>query len=600
MGSATTICSDKTGTLTLNQMTVVEAYVGRKKINPPEDGSQLHSLISLMLNEGIAQNTSGSVFPSKDGGGIEVSGSPTEKAILHWGVKIGMKFDAVRSESKVLHVSPFNSAKKRGGIALQGADSKVRIHWKGAAEIILSSCTGYLDTNGSLQSIEKDREFFQKAIEDMAARSLRCVAVAYRNYEIDFPADDEQQAQWILPDDNLVLLGIVGIKDPCRPGVKDAVKLCTDAGVKVRMVTGDNLQTAKAIAVECGILPSGADATEPNIIEGKTFREMSDKEREQVAKKISVMGRSSPSDKLLLVQTLRKLGEVVAVTGDGTNDAPALHEADIGLSMGIQGTEVAKESSDIIILDDNFSSVVKVVRWGRSVYANIQKFIQFQLTVNVAALVINVVAAISSGDVPLNTVQLLWVNLIMDTLGALALATEPPTDHLMHRSPVGRREPLVTNIMWRNLIIQALYQVGILLVFNFCGISILNLQDDGSGYAHTLNNTLIFNGFVLCQIFNEFNARKPEEMNVFTGVTKNPLFMGIVGGTFILQIIIIEFLGKFTSTVRLDLKLWIISLVVGLFSWPLAMVGKLIPVPETPLAKVFIRPYQRCIAARNA
>ncbi|GFP84392.1 calcium-transporting ATPase 10 plasma membrane-type [Phtheirospermum japonicum] len=205
------------------------------------------------------------------------------------------------------------------------------------------------------------------------------------------------------------------------------------------MVTGDNLQTAKAIALECGILGSDADATEPNLIEGKAFRSLSETQRLNVADKISVMGRSSPNDKLLLVQALRKKGHVVAVTGDGTNDAPALHEADIGLAMGIQGTEVAKESSDIIILDDNFASVVKVVRWGRSVYANIQKFIQFQLTVNVAALIINVVAAVSSGNVPLNAVQLLWVNLIMDTLGALALATEPPTDHLMRRKPVGRR-----------------------------------------------------------------------------------------------------------------------------------------------------------------
>ncbi|KAB1209585.1 Calcium-transporting ATPase 9, plasma membrane-type [Morella rubra] len=194
----------------------------------------------------------------------------------------------------------------------------------------------------------------------MAASSLRCVAIAYRLYDSDkVPVDVEQLAQWILPEDSLVLLAIVGMKDPCRPGVKDAVKICSDAGVKVRMVTGDNLETAKAIAFECGILTSSQDAIEPYIIEGRTFRALSEKEREATAKKITVMGRSSPNDKLLLVQALRKGGEVVAVTGDGTNDAPALHEADIGLSMGIQGTEVAKESSDIIILDDNFASVVK-------------------------------------------------------------------------------------------------------------------------------------------------------------------------------------------------------------------------------------------------
>ncbi|KAI3671679.1 hypothetical protein L1987_87419 [Smallanthus sonchifolius] len=594
MGSATSICSDKTGTLTLNQMTVVEAYVGQKKIDPPEDGLQYHTTVATLLNEGISQNTAGSVFSSKDGTCIEVSGSPTEKAILQWGVKIGMNFDVVRSQSVLLHVSTFNSSKKRGGVALRGADSQARIHWKGAAEIILASCKEYLDADGSLHPTDKDMEYFKRAIEEMAARSLRCVAIAYRNYDIDdVPVDEEQLAEWNLPEDDLVLLAIVGIKDPCRPGVKNAVKICTEAGVKVRMVTGDNIQTAKAIAMECGILASGEDATEPIIIEGKTFHEYSEKEREQASKHLLVMGRSSPSHKLLLVQTLRKLGEVVAVTGDGTNDAPALHEADIGLAMGIQGTEVAKESSDVIILDDNFASVVKVVRWGRSVYANIQKFIQFQLTVNVAALVINVVAAVSSGEVPLNTVQLLWVNLIMDTLGALALATEPPTDHLMHRSPVGRREPLVTNIMWRNLIIQALYQVAVLLVLNFRGTSILNLKKDERGNA--VRNTLIFNTFVLCQIFNEFNARKPEEINVFSGVTKNHIFMGIIGTTFMLQVMIIQFLGKFTSTVRLGWNLWVVSFVIGILSWPLAMVGKLLPVPRTPLARVFSKPYQRCI-----
>nr|GMC63316.1 calcium-transporting ATPase 10, plasma membrane-type [Ipomoea batatas] len=466
MGSATTICSDKTGTLTLNQMTVVDAYIGGKRINPPDDKSQLPQKVIPLLLEGIAQNTTGSVFVS-EGGVPEVSGSPTEKAILQFGVKqLGMNFDAIRSESSIIHAFPFNSEKKRGGVAVKLQDSEVHIHWKGAAEIVLSCCTHYIDANDNVVPLDENEAIsFKKAIEDMATESLRCVAVAYVSYDMDkIPKSEEELSRWELPEGDLILLAILGIKDPCRPGVRDAVQLCIKSGVKVRMVTGDNIQTAKAIALECGILQSDADATEPNLIEGKTFRALSESDRQEVAEKISVMGRSSPNDKLLLVQALRKNGHVVAVTGDGTNDAPALHEADIGLAMGIQGTEVAKESSDIIILDDNFASVVKVVRWGRSVYANIQKFIQFQLTVNVAALIINVVAAVSNGDVPLTAVQLLWVNLIMDTLGALALATEPPTDHLMERPPVGRREPLITNIMWRNLIIQVYH----LFVFLFC------------------------------------------------------------------------------------------------------------------------------------
>ncbi|BAF15709.1 calcium-transporting ATPase 5, plasma membrane-type [Oryza sativa Japonica Group] len=589
MGSATTICSDKTGTLTLNQMTVVEAYFGGKKMDPPDNVQVLSASISSLIVEGIAQNTSGSIFEPENGQDPEVTGSPTEKAILSWGLKLGMRFNDTRTKSSILHVFPFNSEKKRGGVAvhLGGSESEVHIHWKGAAEIILDSCKSWLAADGSKHSMTPEKiSEFKKFIEDMAASSLRCVAFAYRTYEmVDVPSED-RRADWILPEDDLIMLGIVGIKDPCRPGVKDSVRLCAAAGIKVRMVTGDNLQTARAIALECGIL-SDPNVSEPVIIEGKAFRALSDLEREEAAEKISVMGRSSPNDKLLLVKALRKRGHVVAVTGDGTNDAPALHEADIGLSMGIQGTEVAKESSDIIILDDNFASVVRVVRWGRSVYANIQKFIQFQLTVNVAALIINVVAAVSSGNVPLNAVQLLWVNLIMDTLGALALATEPPTDHLMQRPPVGRREPLITNVMWRNLIIMALFQVIVLLTLNFRGTSLLQLKNDNQAHADKVKNTFIFNTFVLCQVFNEFNARKPDELNIFKGITGNHLFMAIVAITVVLQALIVEFLGKFTSTTRLTWQLWLVSIGLAFFSWPLAFVGKLIPVPERPLGDFF-------------
>ncbi|VAH51319.1 unnamed protein product [Triticum turgidum subsp. durum] len=466
-------------------------------------------------------------------------------------------------------------------------DSEVHVYWKGAAELILQSCTSWIGTDGSKQSMtpEKVGEF-KKFIEDMAVASLRCVAFAYRPCEMSDVPKEDQRADWVLPEDNLIMLGIVGIKDPCRPGVQDSIRLCAAAGIKVRMVTGDNLQTARAIALECGIL-TDPNVSEPTIIEGKTFRELSDLEREEVADKISVMGRSSPNDKLLLVKALRNRGHVVAVTGDGTNDAPALHEADIGLSMGIQGTEVAKESSDIIILDDNFATLVRVVRWGRSVYANIQKFIQFQLTVNVAALIINVVSAVSSGDVPLNAVQLLWVNLIMDTLGALALATEPPNNHLMQRPPVGRREPLITNIMWRNLLIMAFYQVAILLTLTFKGLSLLRLEHDNPAHAEILKNTFIFNTFVLCQVFSEFNARKPDELNIFKGIAGNKLFIAIIAITVVLQVLIIEFLGKFTTTVRLSWQLWLVSIGLAFISWPLALVGKLIPVPDRPLLDMF-------------
>ncbi|CAL5087545.1 unnamed protein product [Urochloa decumbens] len=555
MGSATTICSDKTGTLTMNKMTVVEAYLGGTKLDHCDNAGTVCTRVKALLIEGIAQNTNGTVFLPEDEGAAEVTGSPTEKAILSWGLMIGMDFKDMRSKSSILKVLPFNSDKKRAGVAVQVSDTEVHIHWKGAAELLLGSCRSWLTTDGSVQPMSSSKHNeFKKSIDDMAMGSLRCVAFAYCPWEPKM-VPTESLDKWKLPEDDLTLIGVVGIKDPCRPGVRNAVQLCSIAGVKVRM--------------------------------GKVFREMSEAAREEIAEKITVMGRSSPNDKLLLVQCLKRKGHVVAVTGDGTNDAPALHEADIGLSMGISGTEVAKESSDIIILDDDFTSLVKVVRWGRSVYANIQKFIQFQLTVNVAALVINVVAAVSSGDVPLNAVELLWVNLIMDTLGALALATEPPTNNLMKRHPVGRREPLVTNVMWRNLFVQAIYQIAVLLIFNFDGKRILRLQNESREHADKMKNTFVFNAFVFCQIFNEFNARKPEEKNVFKGVTNNHLFMGIVGATTVLQILIIEFLGKFFDTARLNWRLWLLSVAIGAVSWPLAYLGKFIPVPVRPFQSYF-------------
>ncbi|GAV90296.1 LOW QUALITY PROTEIN: Cation_ATPase_C domain-containing protein/Hydrolase domain-containing protein, partial [Cephalotus follicularis] len=281
--------------------------------------------------------------------------------------------------------------------------------------------------------------YFKKAIEDMATGSLRRVAIAYRTYEAEkVPENEEELSRWELSEEELVLLAIVWIKDPCQPDVRGGVELCQNAGVKVYMVIGDNLETARAIALECRILKSVEEAAESNLIEGAVFGALSDTEKEEIVEKISVM-RSSPNDKLLLLQALKRRGHVVGVTGDGTNNALALREDqdDIGLAVGIKGTEVAKANSDIIILDDNFASVVKVSFSGRSVYANILKFIQFQLTVDVVTLIINVVSASSSGDVPLNIVQLLWVNVIMGTLSALALVTEPLTDQLMNRPLVG-------------------------------------------------------------------------------------------------------------------------------------------------------------------
>uniref|UniRef100_A0A2N9F8N7 Calcium-transporting ATPase n=1 Tax=Fagus sylvatica TaxID=28930 RepID=A0A2N9F8N7_FAGSY len=379
MGSATIICTDKTGTLTLNEMKVTEFWLGKEAVKD-DTSSHLAGNILKLLHQTVGLNTTGTIYkPHSTSLPTEISGSPTEKAILSWAVfNLGMNIEEVKQNYHIIHVEAFNSEKKRSGVLVKRNNEKIiHTHWKGAAEMILSMCSTYYDSAG-VQKVMDDEERLQLGtiIKNMAEKSLRCIAFAHKEV-----AEESGQVLEKLEENGLTFLGLVGLKDPCRPG-------------------------ARAIALECKILNPDEDLDSDAVVEGVQFRNYSPEERMEKIDKIHVMARSSPFDKLLMVQCLKQKGHVVAVTGDGTNDAPALKEADIGLSMGIQGTEVAKESSDIVILDDNFTSVVTVLRWGRCVYTNIQKFLQFQLTVNVAALVINFVAAVSSGKVPLSAVQL--------------------------------------------------------------------------------------------------------------------------------------------------------------------------------------------------
>ncbi|XP_061993798.1 calcium-transporting ATPase 10, plasma membrane-type-like [Rosa rugosa] len=556
---------DKTG-ITLNQMTVSEAYAGQKKINFADSTSNLSPILSSLLIEGIAQNTSGnlSVLGSGD---VQASGSPIDRAILHWGVKLGMNFDDITSQSPVMQVLPFSSEKKRGGVALNLTHGRVHVHWKGEAEGVLASCTRYIGANDQVLPMDDDKlTFFQKAIEDMASGGLHCVAIAYTSLELEnvLINSNGELARWELPEDDLILLAIVGIKDDCQPGIKDSVEILQRAGIKVRLVTHDNPQTAKALAKECSILASdGSDASEENLIEGKVFRELSDSQREELAEKILVMARSSPNDKLLFVRALQKRGKIVAVTGYVSNDAHTLHEADIGLAMGIQGTEVVKESSDIIILDDNFATVAKGFRWGRSIHEKVLKVMQQQLTANIVAVTINCMAAVYYRHIPLNAVQFVWVNLIIFGLGPLALTTESPADHLMNVPPIDRGQTIIKYIQWKRLLIQVLYQIIALLVINFQGGSLLkNYTRD---HATKVKNTMIFNTFVVCQISIEFGVRKTGIVDhPLKWITANSVFLGIAGIILVIQFIIIEFLGKAFFIVRLDWKEWQFSLTLGI------------------------------------
>ncbi|OAY55676.1 putative calcium-transporting ATPase 13, plasma membrane-type [Manihot esculenta] len=575
MGSATTICTDKTGTLTMNLMKVAKFWLGQELVD--QSTSSISSHVLELIKQGVALNTTGTAYKANPEAEYEFSGSPTEKAILSWAIlDLEMDMEEQKRNCIILHVEAFNSQKKRSGVLIKKKlDNTIHVHWKGAAEMIIAMCSSYYNASGIMKDLDDNQmSIFKQIIQGMATNSLRCIALAQAQMSGEQFEDGMEGKK--LKENSLTLLGLVGIKDPCRPGVKKAVEDCQHAGVDIKMITGDNIFTARAIAIECGILKPGQDMFSGAVVEGEEFRNYTPEERMEKADKICVMARSSPFDKLLMVQCLKQKGHVVAVTGDGTNDAPALKEADIGLSMGIQGTEVAKESSDIVILDDNFASVATVLRWGRCVYNNIQKFIQFQLTVNVAALVINFVAAVSAGEVPLTAVQLLWVNLIMDTLGALALATEQPTKELMDKPPVGRTEPLITNIMWRNLLAQASYQIAVLLTLQFKGESIFGVEEK-------VNDTLMFNTFVLCQVFNEFNARKLEKKNVFKGIHKNKLFLGIIGITVVFQVLMIEFLKKFADTERLNWAQWVLCIGVAALSWPIGWFVKSIPVPEKPI-----------------
>ncbi|KAH7287477.1 hypothetical protein KP509_32G057900 [Ceratopteris richardii] len=570
MGSATCICSDKTGTLTTNHMTVVKVcsagYVGAADTL----GSKVSEESKALLIETIFMNTSGDI--AEHGSHSQALGSPTECAILELGLSLGGNFRKVRSAHRIIRSEPFSSETKRMLTLATLENGRFRSYCKGASEIVLNMCEYKLDGENKIAPLEREEKLqLENVINTFAREALRTLCIAYIDLD-DAPVDEEE-----LPKKGLTLVAIVGIKDPVRPGVKEAVSLCFKAGIKVRMVTGDNLETASAIARECNILTEDGIA-----VEGPAFRNWTPVEMGQNVHRIQVIARSSPADKLKLVEYLKSQDEVVSVTGDGTNDAPALHESDIGLAMGIAGTEVAKASADIVILDDNFTTIVNVAMWGRSVYTNIQKFVQFQLTVNLVALVINFVSACITGEAPLTAVQLLWVNLIMDTLGALALATEPPYKALMEKPPVGRKGNFITNIMWRNILGQAVYQLIVLWVLQFRGKEILHLNGTD---ADTVLKTMIFNVFVFLQVFNEINSRDMEKLNVFSTMFTNKVFVLVMLFTVVFQVIIVEFLGMFADTVPLSLIHWVINILIGFVSIFVAFIIKFIPVPSKPFTE---------------
>ncbi|KAJ8258659.1 hypothetical protein COCON_G00176710 [Conger conger] len=583
MGNATAICSDKTGTLTTNRMTVVQAYVGDVHYKAiPDPGVLPPKTLEVLINA-IAINsayTTKILPPDKEGGLPKQVGNKTECGLLGFVLDLKRDYQPIRDqmpEEKLYKVYTFNSVRKSMSTVIKLPDGSFKMYSKGASEIVLKKCSRVLNETGEprvFRPRDKD-EMVKKVIEPMACDGLRTICVAYR----DFPADPEPD--WESENDilsELTAICVVGIEDPVRPEVPDAIQKCQRAGITVRMVTGDNINTARAIAIKCGIIHPGEDFL---CIDGKEFNrrirnEKGEVEQERIDKvwpKLRVLARSSPTDKHTLVKgiidsTLVDQRQVVAVTGDGTNDGPALKKADVGFAMGIAGTDVAKEASDIILTDDNFSSIVKAVMWGRNVYDSISKFLQFQLTVNVVAVIVAFTGACITQDSPLKAVQMLWVNLIMDTFASLALATEPPTESLLMRKPYGRNKPLISSTMTKNILGHGVYQLTIIFTLLFVGEEIFDIDNGRNAPLHSPPSehyTIIFNTFVMMQLFNEINARKIHgERNVFDGIFRNPIFCSIVFGTFAIQIVIVQFGGKPFSCSPLDLDKWMWCVFLGL------------------------------------
>ncbi|XP_002717626.1 plasma membrane calcium-transporting ATPase 4 isoform X1 [Oryctolagus cuniculus] len=582
MGNATAICSDKTGTLTMNRMTVVQAYVGGTHYHQvPSPDVFLPKVLDLIVN-GIAINsayTSKILPPEKEGGLPRQVGNKTECALLGFVADLKQDYQAVRNEvpeEQLYKVYTFNSVRKSMSTVVRKPAGGFRMYSKGASEIMLRKCNRILDKKGEAVPFKnKDRDdMVRSVIEPMACEGLRTICIAYRDFDDAEPSWDNESE--VLTE--LTCIAVVGIEDPVRPEVPEAISKCKRAGITVRMVTGDNVNTARAIATKCGILTPGDDFL---CLEGKEFNrlirnEKGEVEQEKLDKiwpKLRVLARSSPTDKHTLVKgiidsTVGDQRQVVAVTGDGTNDGPALKKADVGFAMGIAGTDVAKEASDIILTDDNFTSIVKAVMWGRNVYDSISKFLQFQLTVNVVAVIVAFTGACITQDSPLKAVQMLWVNLIMDTFASLALATEPPTDALLRRRPYGRNKPLISRTMMKNILGHAVYQLTIIFFLVFAGEKFFHIDSGRKAPLHSppsQHYTIVFNTFVLMQLFNEINSRKIHgERNVFAGIYHNLIFCSVVLGTFISQVLIVEFGGKPFSCTKLSLSQWLWCLFFGI------------------------------------
>lgn len=523
VGCINVICSDKTGTLTENKMTVGAFYDTAWHQNATE-------LSSHWLVHNICLNTTADI--GEDGMFI---GNPTECALLNFYEKSvqrqssGKSYREERSDHNILHAFPFSSELKHM-TTVSKVDGKTISYVKGSPESIFSMCA----------LSDKMKLEIETYITQAQEKAMRVIAFAHKELH-SVPNCQWEDLHHEIESD-MVFDGFVAISDPLRADVYTAVKSCRGAGVSLKILTGDNIVTATAIANELHLLDNGAIA-----VEAKEIVDLTDEELTARLPSISVIARSTPTVKMRIVKLLKAEGNVVAVTGDGINDAPALKNADVGIAMGISGTEVSKEASDIVLLDDSFSTIVKAIEWGRNIYENFKRFISFQLTVNLSSVIVVFTSILLGLKAPFTALQLLWINIIMDGPPALTLGLEPNYDDLMNRQPTKRDESIVSKSMLIRIAITGVYMSSVFLcqyVFNFLGATDVQMP------------TVLFTLFALFQLFNAFNCRELHSTSIFKNLMKNKLMLLVVGGTFVLQVLIIQFAGAFFGTIPLDLGMW--------------------------------------------
>lgn len=523
VGCISVICSDKTGTLTENKMTVGGVFSSGKLLSPEK-------LTDRFLLDNFCINSTANIGEDESGKELFV-GNPTECALLkaYAIADYTVPYEKVRERADIAHRYAFSSEEKKMTTVVR-RDGKLLAFVKGAPEKVLAMCEISAD----------DKRRIERELAGFQAQAKRVIAFAHGF--VQGSPDFERAREGI--EHNLIFDGFAVISDPVRKEVYAAVEQCRAAGVGIKMLTGDNVVTARAIALELGIAES-----EEQVFTAAQIEEMPDAELYRRLPDIKVVARSTPQTKLRIVNSLMACGEVVAVTGDGINDAPAIKNADIGIAMGITGTEVSKEASDIVLLDDSFSTIVKSVQWGRGIYENFQRFILFQLTVNISAVLLTVIfSLIPGGEPPFNALELLWVNLIMDGPPALSLGLEAGGPELMNRKPTRRDSGIVTKSMLLRIIANGLFVTGMLITQAFTNF----LRVPGG-----MEKSVMFTAFVLFQLFNAVNARELGRRSVFAGLRRNRIMWIVMAITFALQVLITQFGAVVFDVAPLDLLTWI-------------------------------------------